>query len=278
MRGILALLVVLVAPQALSADDVYLKNGRVFKDVETVVGEGSVRILLPFGEMGISLAKVERIEQAESSHALFLERRAGLRVDDRATAGDWLDLARWARGRGLDHAAREAALTAARLDPREPGLATVMQGLDFAFSAELDRWVPFEESMRMKGFEFVDGRWMSAEQRRARALEMNVARQTREAAEDRRLANAVLALAAAQMARPAPLPPQTAVYGLPLFTAPPPPAWHNPFSPGFFGPQSRSPIDRGQPGGRTPTQRRARGHRGSFARASPSAQAGTSGG
>ena len=36
----------------------------------------------------------------------------------------------------------------------------VMRRLDFVYEDQLSRWVPFEESMRLRGFEKVDGTWL----------------------------------------------------------------------------------------------------------------------
>ncbi len=278
MRQALAVLIILTVSSSLFADDVYLKNGRVFEDVGTAVDESSVTIYLTFGEIGFSLQAVDRIEKAESSHVLYVQRRDALRADDGATAGDWVELARWSRRRELEHGAREAAMAAARLDPQASGLAPLMEDFEFAYSAELGRWVPLEESMRLKGYEFVDGRWMTAEQRRARALEVGAAQRAREADESRRLTNAVLALAAAQLVQKAePTPPQTVIYGLPLYSGPPSSRWHSPFVPRFHGPDDPAaiPIEIRQPGSLFPIQ--SRSHHGSVGNSSGAGSASSKG-
>ena len=62
MRSIAPLLVVLVAAASpLAADDVYLKNGRVFEDVIAETGPKMVRIRLAFGEMAFSLDAVDQL-------------------------------------------------------------------------------------------------------------------------------------------------------------------------------------------------------------------------
>ena len=196
---IVPLLVVVALPAA--ADDVFLKNGRVFEDVIAEVQGDSVHVQLAFGEMRLSLDSVDRIEQGASSLVAFQERRAALATDPSADAAAWLELARWALGIGLNHSAREAALLAAELDPGLEGLSQVMRRLDYVFEDELGRWVPFEESMRLRGFEKVDGTWLSAEQRLALGEAEVAASRQHEADQERRLTQAVLALAAAQLVR-----------------------------------------------------------------------------
>jgi len=184
------------------ADDVYLKNGRVFEDVITEVGDNSVRIYLAFGEMSVALDSIERIEQSISSLEGYQSRYQALLDEPRASAGEWLELSRWARSHGNEHGARQAALEAAARNPQEPGLSEVMATLDFVFEPSLGRWISFEEGMRLRGFDKVDGEWLSADQRLARSQAAAEAARAREADEDRRLTRAFMALAAAKMAEP----------------------------------------------------------------------------
>lgn len=167
-----------------------------------------------------------------------------------------MDLALWARGRKLGHGFREAVLTAARMAPELAGLDALLRELDYVFEPELGRWVSREESLRSRGYELVDGRWLSAEQQLARARLAAEARRAREADSERRLTRAVLALAAAQMAARAEPEPQPRygpgiVYAWPVGVFPNPfiqrhpvphklpPAGHDP---------TAIPIERRQPG------------------------------
>ena len=122
MRCRLILLLLLALPSSLVADDVYLKNGRAFEDVEAEVADGRVIVYLEFGEIGFSLDAVERIEESVSSQALYRQRRDELGSDPAAEAADWLELARWALERGLAPRAREAALPAAEAAPGSESL------------------------------------------------------------------------------------------------------------------------------------------------------------
>jgi len=198
--SLIALSTILAAAPVV-ADDVYLKNGRVFEDVVAEVGAETVRIQLAFGEMGVPLAAVDRVEHGASSLAAFRERRDALRADPAAEAADWVDLARWAARRDQSHGAREAALVAAELDPRVEGLDELMRRIDYVFEPQVGRWVSFEESMSLRGYTHVDGQWLSPEQLLARSQAAADAARAREAAQESRLTRAVLAMAAAQLAR-----------------------------------------------------------------------------
>lgn len=200
-----AAVVLLLASMPVGADDVHLENGRVFEDVVASVEGDWVRLHLPFGEMSVPLGTVERIERAETSLEAFQAKRDGLRHDPEAEAADWVALGRWALDRGLRHGAREAALEAARRDPAAEGLASLMQALDYVLDAGSGRWISYEKSLERRGYAHIGGRWLSPEQQlarqEARARAEAEAARAREAAEERRLARAVLALAAAQLAR-----------------------------------------------------------------------------
>lgn len=262
MRRFALLALVLIVSTSAVADDVYLKNGRVFEDVEAEVSGDRVIVYLPFGEIGFSRDVVERIEESVSTQAVYRQRRDGLVANPGSTAGDWLELARWATSRGFEHGAREAAMRAASLDPSLESLGAVMRDLEFAFDPALDRWIPLEEKMRRDGYRRVGGEWLSAEQLEARARLASEAARTREAEEERRLTRAVVALAAAQIAQnsqppPAPQP----VYSWPATVYPNPFIWRHP-SPFHRPPAAHDPaaipIERRQPGSLFPIQNRGR--------------------
>jgi hypothetical protein len=255
-----------VSPVA--ADDVHLKNGRVFEDVLARVNGEVVTIQLAFGSMGVPLESVDRIERAESSLVAYRERHTALLRDAAAGAAAWIDLARWAWQRGNHHGAREAAAVAAQLDPLAEGLDELMPRFDFVFEPQLGRWVTVEEGLRLKGYQQVDGQWLSPEQQLARARLAEEASRAREAEQESRLTRAVLAMAAAQMARePEPYGPPygspygpdgiydwpVAVYPSPFFWPHPGHHGHGHHGSGHHGPWSRHdptaiPIHRRQPG------------------------------
>ncbi len=174
------------------ADDVHLKNGETFEGViAEQVGE-SVRIRLEFGEIKLAASSVDRIERSESPLSGYLERRRDLRLAE-ATATQWLNLARWARGHDLDHGYRESLLTAASIDPHLDALRPGMRELGYVYEAELDRWISEAEYQRRHR--------PPPERRAAVEHESPGERASREVEES--LSRAVELLAAAQLEREA---------------------------------------------------------------------------
>ncbi len=222
----------LAGSDAARADNVYLKNGRSFEGVIAEVTGSQVRIRMPGGVVSLPLSQIERVEEADSSFAEYLRRKEALRRTPEPRATDWLELARWARARGLSQGSRESALLAAQLDPNLSGLEPLMRGLGYVLDQELDRWIPYADSMRRRGFVQSNGQWLSREEyaQRQRRQEEELARL--------RAARAEIEVRAAQARRLAELeareererrrsaPPET--YGIPLYgfpgywVAPPP--------------------------------------------------------
>ena len=193
-------------PLGASADDVYLKNGKSFQDVIATEEGTQVRVKMPGGELAISRAQVLRIERGSSPYGDYLERKGELGKAPSAEA--WLGLALWAQGQGLESGVREAALKAAKLDPGLQGLPPLMRRLDYVLESELGRWVPYDESMRRKGFVREGARWITAQELadRDRALEEERSRKaaTREAeARDRLTRQLELSLLTATLERQA---------------------------------------------------------------------------
>jgi hypothetical protein len=252
IRSLPLLLPLLTLAVPAFADDVYLVNGRKFEGVIAETSDTQVRIRMQGGTLSLPKDQVLRIEQGESSLAEYLSRKEALKKNPATRAADWLELSRWAHGRELDQAAREAALTAAVLDPRAEGLGPVLRGHGYVLDSQLDRWIPYAESMRRRGFVLAGGQWISRDeyQARVRAQEEDQARRraaqqeaAREAREER-----LAALAELSMVRQITQPPAPAVpayppgYGYPyggtVFVMP---GWWNP-SPDGGGqkpPQSR---------------------------------------
>lgn len=146
-RTWLALLAAGLLAGAAVADDVHLTNGESFEGVIASREGDQVRIRLEFGELRLAAASVERIDSAESALGVYLKRRRGLLAGG-ANAPEWLELARWARSRGLEHGYRESLLEAATIDPSLPELEPGMRDLNYVYDAELDRWIPYAEHER----------------------------------------------------------------------------------------------------------------------------------
>lgn len=193
------LFVLLMTVGLLSADVVYLKNGRSMEGIVLEESADQVMIKLAYGEIGLPRSSILRIERGESALAEYLARREAL-VHGGASATEWLALARWADDNGLDHSSREASLVAARLEPGLEGLAPLMQGYGYAFDPDLAVWMPYDELMRRQGYVRSGGRWLSpaeamAEQRALEESERNRQEQLRQD----RLARAVEMMALARI-------------------------------------------------------------------------------
>ena len=189
---------------AVSADDVFLKNGRKFEGVIAETTDTQVRIRMQGGVVSLPKSQVLRVEAKDSDLSGYLRRKEALRRSADARAQDWLELARWAKTQGLEQGAREAALVAAELDPKLEGVATLLRGYKYTFDEQLGRWISYEESMRKRGFVFSQGAWISKEEMAERARlqrehEAHVA-QLREAARADRAARQTEMLLATQTA------------------------------------------------------------------------------
>ena len=224
-RPLFLLLTSLVAVPVF-ADDVYLTNGRKFEGVIAETTDSQVRIQMQGGTLSLPRSQVLRVESGDSSLAGYLHRRDALRKNPAAGAAAWLELARWARAQGLGQATREAALTAAVLDPRLEGLAPFLRGYGYVLDEQLDRWIPYEESMRRKGFVLSNGQWITHEEyaMRLRLLREAETRhrddqeeRVRSARMDRLTALTELTLTR-ELTRPAA--PAYPVYGNPLYGTP----------------------------------------------------------
>jgi len=172
--AVLAILLGVLPGAPLLGDDVYLKNGRSFENVVAEVGDEQVRVHMPGGVVSLPRSAVDRVEKSDSSFAEYSRRKQDLESRARGPrppgAGDWLELARWARLNNLPQAAREAALKAAVINPREAGLAGLLRGFGYVYEESLDRWIPYDDAMRLHGMVQEGGTWVSREEHAARLL------------------------------------------------------------------------------------------------------------
>lgn len=170
-------------PVAAVADDVYLTNGRKFEGVVAETTDSQVRIRLQGGVISLPKSQVLRVDSKDSDLSGYLLRKEALRRNPDARAQDWLELARWSRSQGLEHATREAALIAADLDPKLEGLAPILKSFRYSFDEQAGRWISYEESMRRRGFAYVGGVWVSREElaERERQREQEIARRRADA-------------------------------------------------------------------------------------------------
>lgn len=258
MRNRLALsLLLALSAIPVFADDVYLSNGRKFEGVIAETTDSEVRIQMQGGVLSLPLTQVARVEKGESSLAEYLSRKEALQRDPRTLASRWLDLARWAQTQNLQHGTREAALRAAELDPRLDGLGPILRGFGYVYDDQLDRWIPYADSMRRRGFVQANGHWITRQEQEAairvqeeeaerrRAIREDAARTARE---DRLAALTELALVqevtrSERRSSGIPLIVSPGFFFPPLFVDPP----HDPDFPGGhhggsgFGPHAGSP-------------------------------------
>ncbi len=182
----LPLLLLLLTALPVFADDVYLVNGRKFEGVMTETTDTQIRIQMQGGVIVLPRSQVLRVEAGDSNLAEFLRRREALKKNPGTRAADWLELARWAQSRQLDQATRESALAAATLDPRATGVAPLLRGYGYVLDEQLDRWVPYADAMRRKGFVQVGSQWISREEYQAKVRDQQEEDARRRADRDER--------------------------------------------------------------------------------------------
>ena len=193
-----ALLILPLAARPVRADEVHLTNGETFEGVVAEVQGDKVAIRMPNGVIRLPRSRVERVEKSASPFEDFLRRAHALTGS--TDAGEWLELALWARDRGLHEGMRSAALRAARLDPRLDGLGPLMHEIDYVYDDELGRWVHHDELMSRRGYVEVDGRWVPPEVVAETARQAREERRRRiEEERSRRIDQAIDLLALAQI-------------------------------------------------------------------------------
>ena len=165
----LPLLLLLLLAIPVLADDVYLVNGGKFEGVIAETTGSQVRIQMQGGTVSLPKTQVLRVEVGDTVLTEYLHRKETLKKNLSAKAADWLELARWARVKGLEQAGREAALIAAALDPGLEGLGSVLRVYGYVLDEQLGRWVTYSESMVRRGFVQSGGQWITREEYAARA-------------------------------------------------------------------------------------------------------------
>jgi hypothetical protein len=174
------------------ADDVYLINGRKFEGVIAETTDSQVHIQMQGGTLSLPKSQVLRVDTGDSNLAEYLRRKEALKKDPGTRAADWLELARWTQTRELQQATRESALAAATLDPNLKGLEPILRGFGYVLDEQVDRWIPYADSMRRRGFVLSNGQWITREEYSAkvRAYEEENARRTAQREEQARAARA----------------------------------------------------------------------------------------
>jgi hypothetical protein len=196
----LAASMVLAGASGLGADDVHLYNGRVFEDVVAEVTESHVIVELAIGRLRFPVDQVREVVRSETPLADFHDRRQALLHDPSSAAASWVDLAAWARSRGLERAWRETALFAARLDPTAPGLEPMMLELGYERDEAIG-WMPRAEVMRRRGLVEYRGSWLAPE-RVAELRQVERDSEASAAAEAERVASSIRSRSASRGSEP----------------------------------------------------------------------------
>lgn len=152
-RGASWMWLIVLLPAVLRADDIYLKgggkiSGRILSQTET-----QLEIDIGFGQVGVPMSSVARIEKKRSTLDDYHDRAKALARDD---LNGWLDLARWASTHGLGTQAREAYRMVLAIDP-DNAEANAAMG-----KVQVDgRWMTEEEGYRARGFVQFEGEWVT---------------------------------------------------------------------------------------------------------------------
>ena len=145
------------------ADDVHLHNGNVFEEVVAHDRGDHVVLELGSGELKLPKSRILRIERALTAAQEHAQRRDALLASD-AAAAEWLELARWARTRGLAEEALETSLRVAAAAPELVGLAALLRPLGYVLDEEAG-WITVAEQKRRQGFVAHRGTWLTPAER-----------------------------------------------------------------------------------------------------------------
>jgi len=164
-------LLLLLMPGSLLADEVFLKGGGKFTGRITEQDEERITVDIGDGSVGFSMERVERIVKGLSPLDEYDARAGKLGPQD---VDGWRELAQWATTKGLSRQSRLAYEKVMAVAPDDPD---ARQALGFV---QLDgRWMTEEESFRARGFVKYEGEWMTP-------AEVQVAQSTATAEQARR--------------------------------------------------------------------------------------------
>jgi len=150
MKNMKALLLSLALASAAWADEVVLKNGSVFTGIVREQGD-KVIVEMDYGSMTFKKVDVRSIERGEDVLSQFQEK--SLKATD---VMSMMELAAWARDKGLTGRAMELYRKVIVLDPDQ---AEARKALGYEkFNGQ---WLTGDELMTARGFVKVGGRWMN---------------------------------------------------------------------------------------------------------------------
>ena len=168
------------------ADMVLLKHGGRLEGRIVERTESSVEIDIGAGSLTLPMKSVDRIELGRAPLDDYEDRAAELGAQDR---DGWLELARWASGKGLSTQSLEAYERVLAVYPNDPEANRALGRV-----AVEGRWMTQEQAYRAKGYVNFEGRWVTpAEQAsilRSREAEATAVAQARTAEAQAREAEA----------------------------------------------------------------------------------------
>ncbi len=133
------------------ADVVFLKHGAKLEGHIVKRSESSVEIDIGAGSLTIPMSTVDRIEKGRSVLDDYEDRSAELGAQDR---DGWLELARWASGKGLRTQSLDAYARVLTIDPNDPEANRAQGRVEVEGS-----WMTPEQAYAEKGYVNFEGRW-----------------------------------------------------------------------------------------------------------------------
>jgi hypothetical protein len=177
----LPILLLLLAPAAALADDVYLHGGGSINGVIVEETAEKVTVDIGAGRMSVPTSSVERIVRGVSPLSSYREQAASLAPGD---VEGWRRLGREASRKGLVAQAREAYTHVLDVLPDDPEANRALGRVLFE-----GRWVSEEESFRAQGYVQFEQEWMTPAEREQILAE----RRAQEEAESQELAAQIAA-------------------------------------------------------------------------------------
>lgn len=135
------------------ADVVLLKHGGKLEGHIVKRTESSVEIDIGAGSLTLPTSSVDRIEMGRAPLDDYEDRAAELGAQDR---DGWLELARWASGKGLRTQSLEAYARVLTIGPNDPEANRALGRV-----AVDGRWMTQEQAYRAKGYVNFEGRWVT---------------------------------------------------------------------------------------------------------------------
>lgn len=167
-RGIVVIVIVILAAVPVFADDVYLRGGGQITGEIIEQSEDSVTVDIGGGTLTARMSSVVRIEKGDSPLKEYRTRAENIQAGD---AEAWRELAQWATSETLSSQASKAysEVVAILPDDEQANRALGRVQLD-------GKWVSEEDGYRAQGYIEFEGHWMTPGERQA-ILEHRVARQ-----------------------------------------------------------------------------------------------------